>query len=175
MARQQGDGVKLPLLVIMGVSGSGKSTVGALLADRLGCMFVDADDVHPPANLTKMKAGIALDDADRAPWLDALAGRLDAWRTQGLGGVMACSALKRRYREVLAGDGVRFIYLEEPPETVRARMAARQDHFMPQSLIDSQFRALEPPGGDELVITIAAAATPQERCSQIQRALTQLA
>jgi gluconokinase len=131
------------LVVVMGVSGSGKSTVGGLLAERLAVPYAEADDFHPPANIAKMSAGHPLDDADRAPWLDAIA----AWITEhgGRGGVISCSALKRRYRDRLraAAPGLFFIHLDGPEELIASRLAARMEHFMPAGLLRSQLEALE--------------------------------
>lgn len=146
----------LPLIVVMGVSGSGKSTVGGLLAERLGVPYAEADDFHPAANVAKMSAGHPLDDADRAPWLDAIAdwiaGRGDR------GGVVSCSALRRRYRDRLraAAPDLFFLHLDGPPELIAARLAARTRHFMPSGLLASQFEALEPLDPDEsgAVVTI---------------------
>jgi gluconokinase len=137
--------------VVMGVSGSGKTTIGEALAARLAWDFVDGDDLHPPANVAKMHAGQPLDDDDRAPWLDAIAARIDAWRAQGISGIVTCSALKRRYRERIIGDRdwVRLIYLDGSRELIAERLATRRGHFMPASLLDSQFDTLEPPGPDE--------------------------
>ncbi len=134
-------------VVIMGVSGSGKSTIGLALAEKCGGVFLDADDFHPPANIGKMKRGEPLDDADRAPWLDRLAVLLAESSDQPV--FLACSALKARYREILtAGRGdVQFVHLGGTSEVIRARLRARAGHFMPESLIDSQFAALETPAG----------------------------
>jgi gluconokinase len=137
--------------VVMGVAGTGKSTVGAALAQALGLDFVEGDAYHPASNLQRMAAGIPLTDADRSPWLDALAARLRAAEAAGAGLVMACSALKRSYREVLrAGTAaVTFIYLHGDRQLLVERLARRRDHFMPPSLLDSQLAALEPPAPDE--------------------------
>lgn len=134
-------------VVLMGVCGSGKSTIGIALAQQCGGTFLDADDFHPPANIAKMKRGEALDDADRAPWLALLATRLTEATDAPV--FLACSALKARYREILrAGrDDVFFVHLNGTPELIRARLRARPGHFMPESLIDSQFAALETPAG----------------------------
>lgn len=138
------------MLVVMGVSGSGKSTFGAALAGQLGACFLDADDLHPPANRDKMAAGIALDDADRAPWLDAVAVWMAERMADGTAAVVACSALRRTYRDRLrrAGPGVCFVYLRVPRAELAARMRSRA-HFMPVSLLDSQLATLEPPADDE--------------------------
>ena len=140
-------------IVVMGVSGSGKSTVGAALAQRLRVPFADADDFHPPANLAKMTSGEALDDDDRYPWLEAigqwLAGHPD-------GGVMSCSALKRKYRDQLRRHcaDVEFLHLSGTPEVIGKRQASRPGHFMPASLLASQFDTLEPLASDERGISI---------------------
>jgi gluconokinase len=142
--------------VVMGVSGSGKSTVGAALADRLGWEFVDGDSLHPPANVAKMHAGQPLDDRDREPWLDAIAARIDSWIEEGRPGVITCSALKRRYRDRIIGDRaeVRLIYLSGSRDMIGGRLATRRGHFMPASLLDSQFAVLEPPGPEEHPIVV---------------------
>jgi len=143
-------------LVVMGVSGCGKTTLGAALAARLGAGFVDADDLHPPANRAKMARGEALTDEDRAPWLDLVTGVLRDRAPV----VVACSALRRAYRDRLREAGkVRFLHLAAPREVIAARLAARQGHFMPASLLDSQYATLEPPGPDEAV-TLDARLTP---------------
>lgn len=143
----------------MGVSGVGKTTVGTALAGRLGVPYAEADEFHPPANIAKMSAGVALTDADRAPWLRAIA----AWITEQAGrggGVVTCSALKRRYRDVLAraaGD-VWFLHLSGDRALLAARIGARTGHFMPAALLDSQLGDLEPlqPGEPGLVVDVAA-------------------
>ena len=147
---------KAAAAVVMGVSGSGKSTVGAELASRLDWQFVDGDSLHPPANVAKMRAGKALDDRDREPWLDAIAARIDSWIEEGRPGVIACSALKRRYRGRIIGNRaeVRLIYLSGSRDVIGGRLAARRGHFMPASLLDSQFAALEPPGPEEHPIVV---------------------
>jgi gluconokinase len=135
----------------MGVAGTGKSTVGAALAHALGVAFVEGDAYHPARNVQRMAAGIPLTDADRSPWLNALAARLREAEATGAGLVMACSALKRSYREVLRAGAasVTFIYLHGDRELLAARLARRHQHFMPASLLDSQLAALEPPTPDE--------------------------
>jgi gluconokinase len=138
-----------PLIVAMGVSGSGKSTVGAALAQRLRVPFADADDFHPPANVAKMTAGHALDDDDRRPWLESIGEWLAAHAETG--GVMSCSALKRAYRDQLRAHApcAEFVHLAGSREVIARRQASRPGHFMPASLLDSQFATLEPLGPDE--------------------------
>ncbi len=140
-------------IVVMGVSGSGKSTVGAALAQRLRVPFADADDFHPPANIAKMTAGEALNDDDRYPWLEAIGEWLAG---HGEGGVMSCSALKRKYRDQLRNHcaEVEFLHLSGSPDTIGRRQASRPGHFMPASLLESQFRTLEPLEADERGVAI---------------------
>lgn len=135
----------------MGVSGCGKSTVGMLLADRVGALFIDADDLHPDTNVAKMRAGTPLDDTDRAPWLAEVLDTMSAIAEAGGSTVMACSALRRSYRDVLsrATGGVRFVHLDVDAAVLADRVAARADHFMPASLVTSQLATLEPLGDDE--------------------------
>lgn len=137
----------MPPVVVMGVSGAGKSTVGAALAGRLGAPFVDGDDLHPPANVAKMAAGTPLDDDDRRPWLEAVG----AWLVEHPDGVAACSALRRRYRDLLrhSAPSTRFLMLDGSPELIARRQAGRPGHFMPASLLASQLAELEPLGADE--------------------------
>ena len=137
-------------VVIMGVSGTGKTSLGTALSDRLGIPYLDGDDLHPDANVAKMAAGIPLTDDDRWPWLDLVAQTLNARAPVILG----CSALRRAYRDRLragAGGRVHFLHLTGPRELIAARMTARQGHYMPAALLDSQFATLEPPGPDEAV------------------------
>jgi gluconokinase len=143
-------------IVVMGVSGSGKSTVGAALAQRLRVPFADADDFHPPANIAKMTAGEPLDDDDRYPWLEAIGEWLAAQRT---GAVMSCSALKRKYRDQLRAhrSDVEFLHLAGSPEVIARRQASRPGHFMPAALLASQFDTLEPLQDDERGSTIDVA------------------
>ncbi len=138
----------------MGVSGSGKSTVAAVLAGRLGWDFEEGDDLHPQANVDKMAAGRPLTDGDRWPWLDRVKAWIDAHLDRGTSGVITCSALKRSYRDVLRRDGVVFVLLYGDRDTIAARLATRQGHFMPVALLDSQFATLEPPGEDEAAIRV---------------------
>ena len=139
------------IVVVMGVSGSGKSTVAALLAAALGCQFQEGDDLHPPENVAKMRAGTPLTDADRMPWLHKLAEEIDGWRARGECGVLTCSALKRSYRDIIIGDrrDVVLVYLKASRERIHQRMIARHGHFMPLALLDSQFATLEEPTPDE--------------------------
>lgn len=152
------------MLVVMGVSGCGKSTVAAQLSERLQWPFLEGDSLHPPANLAKMEAGHPLTDEDRGPWLaliaDWIAGQLDA----GEDGVVTCSALKRSYRDVLdrRGAGVTFVYLAGHRETLEDRMAARTGHFMPRSMLASQLDALEEPQPDESAIRVAIEQSPEQ-------------
>lgn len=141
--------------VIMGVSGCGKSTIARAIADRLGWQYFDADDFHPPANIAKMANGIPLDDADRAPWLLALQGQLHATLQMGGHPVLACSALKERYRQtLLAGnEGIQLVYLRGSYDLIWSRMAARPGHYMKPAMLQSQFAALEEPV-DALVVEI---------------------
>ncbi len=151
------------VLLIMGVSGCGKSTAGERLAARLGWIFRDADSFHPPANVEKMSRGMPLDDDDRAPWLAAIAAWIDARHAAGEPAIVTCSALKRRYRDVLVGDRsfVRLVHLVGDKALIAARMARRTDHFMPPALLDSQFAALEPPGDDENPLRVPVTLAPQ--------------
>jgi gluconokinase len=151
-------------IIVMGVSGSGKSTIGALLAERLGWPFADADGFHPPENVAKMAAGIPLTDADRWPWLDAIAAHIDAARKAGQPVVVACSALRRAYRDRLrAGHGdLVFLHLSGAPEVIAARQAARQGHFMPPSLMASQFATLEDTVAEPDAVTVSVKASPHE-------------
>jgi gluconokinase len=149
-------------VVVMGVSGAGKSTVAALLARRLSLELADADQFHPAANITKMAAGTPLTDDDRWPWLESIAGWLG--EHQRTGGIVTCSALKRAYRDVLrSGDpGVWFLHLEGPAEVMAERVAGRPDHSTSAAVIESQLDALEPPGDDERAITLDASSRPEE-------------
>lgn len=160
-----------PVLVVMGVSGCGKTTVAALLAGRLGWPFAEGDDLHPAANVAKMHAGHPLDDADRWPWLAKIAEWVDERLDTGSGGVITCSALKRKYRDVIRRDGVVFVYLHGTHEQIARRLAARHGHFMPASLLDSQFADLEEPGSDENAIRIEIGNDPVALADEIERRL----
>lgn len=158
-----------PIVVVMGVCGCGKSLIGRMLAGRLGVAYVEGDEHHPPANIARMSAGTPLTDEDRAGWLGVLAGFIADADRRGEGLVLSCSALKRRYRDQLrgsqlGGDGrsVAFLHLHGDKALIAERMRARSAHFMPTSLIDSQFAALEPPGADEAALTVDVARSPDE-------------
>jgi gluconokinase len=145
---------RLTALIFMGVSGSGKSTAAAHVATRLGWPMIEGDDLHPPANIAKMSQGIPLTDADRKPWLETIAAHIDDWRRAGVQGIITCSSLKRAYRDSLrAGHtDVRFVYLKGSYDLLLDRMQHRTRHFMPPSLLKSQFDTLEEPGPDEAII-----------------------
>jgi gluconokinase len=160
-----------PILVVMGVAGTGKSTVAGLLAERLNWEFQEGDALHPPANVAKMSSGTPLTDEDRWPWLDAIATWIKEKSRRGEPGILTCSALKRSYRDRLRGPNVIFVFLNGSREVITARMASRADHFMPPALLDSQFAALEPPTADENVLEINLAATPAEEVAEVLRAL----
>jgi gluconokinase len=160
-------------LVVMGVSGSGKTTVARLLAERLGWELAEGDDFHPAANVAKMAAGQPLTDSDRAPWLSTLADWIAAREAQGTDAVLTCSALKRRYRDVLR-DGhpsVLFLHVTVDPETLRRRLADRRGHYMPASLLDSQLAALEPLEPDEPGLTCDADGPPDDVVERVLPAL----
>ncbi|UPK76522.1 gluconokinase [Nocardioidaceae bacterium SCSIO 66511] len=155
-------GTRAPLVVIMGVSAVGKTTVGERLAARYGVEYADADAFHPQANIDKMSAGVPLSDDDRWPWLEAIGRWLHERRDTG--GVVSCSALKRAYRDVLveAAPALCFLHLDGDPEMIRERIARRKDHFMPPSLVDSQLATLEPLEPDECGVAIDLTKRPDE-------------
>jgi gluconokinase len=157
------------VLVVMGVSGSGKTTVGKLLAERLGWHYQEGDALHPPENVAKMSAGTPLTDADRIPWLRRIAGRIDAWRSSGEAGVVTCSALKRIYRDIIIGDrpDVRLVHLRGSRALIGRRMAARKGHFMPTALLDTQFATLQEPSPEERAIIVDVGGTPAEIVDEI--------
>jgi len=162
-----------PVVVVMGVAGAGKTTVGRCLADLLAASFHEGDVFHPPANVAKMSGGTPLDDADRLPWLTAIAAAIDRARGEGQAMVVACSALKRAYRDILIGPrvDVRLAYLRGTRDLIQARMAARRDHFMPPALLPSQFAALEEPGPAENPIVVDVNAPPEALAAAIAQAL----
>jgi gluconokinase len=164
---------KISVLVVMGVSGSGKSTIASMLAHRLHWIYEDGDWLHPQSNIEKMHHGEPLNDADRGPWLHAIAGWIDATRKAGNHGVVACSALKRAYRDILIGErrDVRLVFLKGDRDLIGRRIAARADHFMPPELLDSQFNALEEPASDERPIVVSVAPHPREIVEAIVRKL----
>jgi gluconokinase len=156
------------ILIVAGVSGSGKTTVGALLAGRLGWRFADADTFHPEANVAKMRAGLPLTDADRGPWLRAIADWMDALIAAGESGVVTCSALKRRYRDfMLTGRPATMVLLEVSRAELERRVAARPGHFFPSQLLDSQLAAFEPPEPDEQVHTVLAEGDPMQTAADV--------
>ena len=161
------------ILVIMGVSGSGKTTIAKGLAKRLGWQYQEGDDLHPASNVEKMKSGTPLTDADRLPWLKKIAEKIDEWRAKGISGVVTCSALKRAYRDIIAGGrpDVVIVYPKGSKELIADRMAHRHGHFMPASLLDSQFKILEEPSPDENSITVSVDQTPDRIDDEIVRRL----
>ena len=163
----------MTIVVVMGVSGSGKTTVAALLAGRLHCAFLEGDDFHPASNVQKMHGGTPLTDADRLPWLARIAAEIDAWRKAGTSGVLTCSALKRAYRDIIVGDrpDVTLVYLKGSRELIQQRMAARHEHFMPVALLDSQFATLQEPTADEHPIVVDVGPSPAAIADEIVRGL----
>ena len=160
-------------LIVMGVSGSGKSTIGETLAERLGWPFEDGDRFHPASNVAKMSAGHPLTDEDRWPWLQAIADEIDRACQAGERAVIACSALKRAYRDILVHgrDDVRIVFLDGTQDLIAARLAARKGHFMPPGLLDSQFKTLEPPGKSENPVTVSIDAAVETIVDDIIRQL----
>jgi gluconokinase len=157
------------ILVVMGVVGSGKTTIGHLLAQELGWQFFDADDFHPQANLEKISDGIPLTDEDRAPWLARLREEISKWIAQRSDAILACSALKRSYRvELAVGPEVRFVYLKGSPAVIDARLRARHGHFADDRILASQFADLEEP---EHALTVDIDSTPQQIVGEIRRKL----
>jgi gluconokinase len=162
-----------PIIVVMGVAGSGKSSIGAALAGRHGWAFLEGDDLHPPANVARMAHGLPLTDADRQEWLAAIARHIAEADRADAGLVVACSALKRRYRDQLSAASTRVLYLflAGDKALIAARMAHRPGHFMPLSLLDSQFEALEPPQPDERALTLPVTLAPDELLNEADRQL----
>ena len=152
----------------MGVVGAGKTTVGSLLAQKLGWRFADADDFHSAANVEKIRRGIPLDDPDRAPWLSALHNAILRWNAERQNAVLACSALKRKYRDALGADGVRFVYLKGDYELIEQRLQARAGHFASDSILKSQFEDLEKPAD---AITVEIDKSPDAIASEIIKKL----
>jgi gluconokinase len=165
------------IAVVVGVAGAGKTTVGERLAEQLDWEFLEGDRLHPPENVAKMRSGHPLTDTDRAPWLDAIAQAIDDLRARGTRGIVTCSALKRDYRRRIIGErpAIRLVFLDGPRELIAKRLAARLVHFMPASLLDSQFGALEPPGPDESPITVAIDQPVDRIVDQIAAALRPVA
>jgi carbohydrate kinase (thermoresistant glucokinase family) len=159
--------------VLMGVSGSGKSTIGERLAADLGCVFLEGDDFHPAANVAKMKQGIALTTKDREPWLQSIAAKIDELLLTKKSAVFSCSALQRAYRDIIVGDRphVALVYLKGDYDLIQHRLQGRHGHFMPASLLKSQFDTLEEPTPDEHPIVADIAMPPLEICDQIMRQL----
>jgi carbohydrate kinase (thermoresistant glucokinase family) len=157
----------------MGVSGCGKTTVAELLAERLGWDLAEADFFHSPANVEKMRSGTPLSDEDRRPWLEAIAAWIDAQRAAGKPGVVTCSALKRRYRDVIVGnrDDVALVYLKGDRDLIAKRLAARKHEYMPATLLASQFEALEEPGEEEKPIVVSIERKPEDIVREILQRL----
>ena len=161
------------IVVVMGVSGSGKTTVAVLLSAALGCQFQEGDDLHPPENVEKMHGGTPLTDTDRLPWLRKIAEEIDGWRARAETGVLTCSALKRSYRDIIIGgrSNVTLVFLKGSRDLIHRRMAARHEHFMPVGLLDSQFATLQEPTADEHPITVDVGGRPTEIVGEIVRQL----
>ncbi|ABY23748.1 gluconate kinase [Renibacterium salmoninarum ATCC 33209] len=165
-----------PIVVVMGVSGSGKSTVAALLAGRLGWDYLEGDDLHPAENVAKMSAGIALQDEDRLPWLEKIALWIAEHEASGRPAVVTCSALKKSYRQRLISQSTKpsatiFVNLSGSREEISKRLSARHGHFMPTALLDSQFSALEIPSDDENSITVNISHSPADEAAEIVQRL----
>ena len=156
-----------PVLEIMGVSGSGKSTVAGDVAGRLGWDLAEGDDLHSAANVAKMQSGQPLTDDDRWPWLETIADWIRQHTESGTPGVITCSALKKRYRDILRGDNVVFVFLQGSKDNISGRLASRHGHYMPPALLESQFEALEEPTEDENYISLCVSATPAEEAQEI--------
>ncbi len=164
-----------PLIVVMGVAGSGKTTLAGQLAEKLGIPFVEGDSLHPVANVKKMAAGIPLTDEDRWPWLEAIGERMEVERATGHGVVVACSALKHAYRDCLRSrvhGKVHFLLLDGSPQLIGERMKKRKGHFMPPALLDSQFATLEKPTPDEHAVILDIAHQPAELVEEAAKSIT---
>src|ERR1039457_5576779 len=157
------------IAVVMGVSGSGKTTVSVPVSPALGCQFQEGDDLHPPENVEKMHSGTPLTDADRLPWLRKIAEEIDGWRARGESGVLTCSALKRSYRDIIIGNrpDVTLVYLKGSHDLIRQHMLKRHEHFMPVALLDSQFAILQEPTPEEHSITVETGGRPAETVAEI--------
>jgi gluconokinase len=164
MSTRSGEAGNPPIVLVTGVSGSGKTTVGAMLAGRLGWQYAEADDFHPHSNVEKMAAGHPLTDADRKPWLEAIGRWIDDRRAGHEPGVVTSSGLKRAYRDLLRRDRpeVRAVFLDGSPDLIASRLVARHGHFFAPNMLDSQFADLEPPTPDEGVFTVSVRGTPSE-------------
>ena len=165
------------IVILMGVSGAGKTTVGCRLAARLGADYLEGDAFHPPENVAKMRRGEPLDDDDRGPWLERLRARLQEAEHDRQPVVVACSALTRRYREILARGltDARIVHLQGARDLIARRLAARRCHYMPESQLDSQFATLEEPAADESVIAVSIAQDPGAVVESVLRALNEKA
>ena len=164
-----------PLIVVMGVAGSGKTTLASQLAERLGVPFVEGDSLHPPVNVRKMASGVPLTDEDRWPWLEAIGERMEAERSTGHGVVVACSALKRAYRDCLRGKvhgKIHFVLLDGSRQLISDRMKQRKGHFMPAKLLDSQFATLERPTPDEHAVILDISHKPADLVEQAVKSIT---
>jgi gluconokinase len=161
------------VLITMGVSGAGKTTLGEMLAQRLGWPFKEGDELHPAANVEKMRSGHPLNDADRAPWLAAIGAWIDRWVAAGQSGVISCSALKRAYRDTLdrGRPAVRFVFIDLDEATIAERLKQRKGHYWPPELLHSQFEALEVPTPDEPVIVVDGRTTREEQVERVVAAL----
>src|SRR5471032_3702127 len=161
--------VKPVIAVVMGVSGSGKTTVSVLLSAALGCQFQEGDDLHPAANVEKMHSGMPLTDADRLPWLRKIGEEIDGWRARHKSGVLTCSALKRSYRDIIIGNRpeVTLVYLKGSRDLIRRRTVARHEHFMPPALLDNQFATLQEPTPDEHALIVDVGGRPIEIATEI--------
>lgn len=161
------------VLIVMGVSGSGKTTIAALLSEQLHWHFEEGDTLHPASNIEKMRRGVPLDDADRLPWLQAIARIIDGWLAADACGIVASSALKRAYRRAIIGErrGVQLVYLQGARQLLLQRMRARHGHFMPPSLLDSQLQTLEEPLPEEHALVVSIEHTPQQIAREVERRL----